>query len=111
MFKCAIAELREEVEDGAHLGLWAVGAILTQDPSNHLHKSIRNVGVLLEDFQVNLDCALSELFSLLGPLILTDRPDELVGQILSDLVASDLEETVHVANIPVLVRSELVSKV
>ena len=91
MLKSAVAELGEQVEDDAHLGFWGVRAVLTQDPRDDLHEGVGDVRILLEDLEIDLDGALAELLALLSPLVLTDGPNKFIGELLRDLVASNLE--------------------
>ena len=111
MFKGAIAELRQQVQDDPHLGFRRISSILSKNPSNNLHERIWDVRVLLQDLKVDLDGALSELFTLFSTLILRNRPNEFVGQLLSDVVATSLKQFVHIANIPVLIGSEILTQV
>ena len=110
MLESAIRKLGQQVENRAHFGLRLVRAILTKDPSDDLHESVRNVRVFLQDLQVDLDSALSKFLTLLGPLVLTDRPNELIGQFLCNLVSANFKKLVHVPYIPVLVLCEGVTK-
>ena len=73
-----------------------------------MHKRIRDVRVLLENLRVNLNRALAEFFTLFSPLVLTNRPNELIREVFCDLVATDLKEAIHVSDIPVLVWSNFV---
>ena len=103
VLKRAIAELRQQVQNRADLRLWLVRAVLAQNPGDDLHERIRNVRILLQNFQVDLDRALAELLTLLGALILRDGPDELVCELLSNLITAYLEQLVHVAHVPILI--------
>ena len=91
VLKRAIAELGQQVENRADFRLRLVRAVLAENPGDDLHERIRNVRVLLQNLQVDLDRALPELFSLFSPFVLRNRPDELVCELLSDLITSNLE--------------------
>ena len=107
----AVTKLGQQVQDLAHLCLRLVRTILSKNPCDDLHQSIWNVWILFQDLQVDLDSALPKLFALLSLLILANRHDELVCELLCDLITTNLEEFVHVANVPVLIRSKLVAEI
>lgn len=77
-----MGDLRNHIQNVLGLGLISLfrsTAVLSQDPRNHLHESIRYILVLFENLCVDLNCAIAELFTLFYSIILTDRRDELVG--------------------------------
>jgi hypothetical protein len=58
--------------------------ILTHDPGNHLHQTLRDIRIFLENFKVNLNGALSELLSVLLALVLSNDLDKFIGEVLGD---------------------------
>lgn len=107
----AIGELSKQLKILTNLFFGRIRAILAKDPGDDLHERIRDVRVLLQDLKVDLHGALPELFTLLGSFVLTDGPDELVGQILSDLITTNLEELIHIPHVPVLVGCEILAEI
>ena len=110
LLKSAVRELREQVKDLANFCFRLIGAIFSQNPSNDLHQSVRNVWVLFEDLEVDFDCALAEFLTLFSTFVFRDRKYESVCELLSDLISTDFEQLVHVSDVPVLIWSELISK-
>lgn len=90
--------------------VWDFRRVLAHDPRDDLHQGLCDAWVLLEDFQVDLNGALSECFTLLGLLVLAQTRYELVRDVLSDQVTAHLEHLVHCANVPTLGRSKLLSE-
>ena len=64
----------------------------------------------LQYFEVDFDGRVAELLAVLCSLIFTDAPNELVGQLRCDLISANLEELVHISDVPVLIRSEVLAE-
>ena len=102
--------MTQQIEDLLYFGWLRVRAVLTKDPSDDLHEGVRYVGVLLQYFEVDFDGRVAELLAVLCSLIFAGAPNELVGQLRCDLISANLEELVHISDVPVLIRSEVLAE-
>jgi hypothetical protein len=94
IFECAVGDLRYHIQNVLRfrlISLFRSSAILSQDPCNNLHESVRYILVFFQDLSVNLNGAIAELLALFRIVILTDRRYELIGQVARNLIATDLE--------------------
>mmetsp|Transcript_41823 Transcript_41823/g.63947 ORF Transcript_41823/g.63947 Transcript_41823/m.63947 type:complete len:229 (-) Transcript_41823:1100-1786(-) len=108
------------IDDGVHLlplrrvrlGLRQIGLVEVDedDLRNDLHQGVGDVGVFLEDLQIDLNDALSERLLVFLAVVLAHALHELVGQLLSDQVTAHLEHLVHRSDVPVLGWRELLTE-
>ena len=87
-----------------------IWAIFAHDPGNNLHMRLRNIWVLLQNFNISLNGAFSKLFTIFLLLIFSNTRDKFVCQILCNQITSHLKNLVHGPNIPTMTRSKLFSK-
>ena len=109
---CASGKLGKQVEDFGYFPYVSqLRAVLSQDPRDDLKQSIWDVWVFLKYLHVDFNGTFPELFAILIPLVLTDGPNKLVNQVFFYLVSSNLEQSIHSPNVPVLVGSEVFTQV